>query len=94
MSAHSLGIFFQSFLNNFSILLHNSSSMEEILYVFPQESYSNISDTKFGLIWNYKNYSGRYLVGHQGSVPGTTTSMMANEKRNLGVIILTNGDIT
>jgi hypothetical protein len=35
---------------------------------------------------------GRRLIGHDGSVPGITTIMMANEKRNLGIIILTNGD--
>jgi hypothetical protein len=93
MSVNSLGLFLQSFLNNFSTVLHNSSSIEEMLRVFPQESYMNVSENKFGLIWTWKIHGDRHLVGHQGSLPGITTTMMANEKRNLGVIILTNGDV-
>jgi len=44
-------------------------------------------------MWYWKVIEGRRLIGHEGSVPGITTIMMANEQRNLGVIILTNGDI-
>ncbi|CAF0910744.1 unnamed protein product [Adineta ricciae] len=94
MSAHSLSIFFRSFLNNFPNLLRNSSTMNEMLYIFPQQDYMNISTTKFSLIWHWPLFEGRRLVGHDGSVPGITTSMMANEKRDLGVVILTNGDVT
>mgnify|MGYP001951446843 CR=1 FL=1 len=36
----------------------------------------------------------RRLVEHLGSIPGITNLMMANEERNLDIIILTNGDIT
>ena len=81
-------------MNNFPNILHNSSSMEEMLHVSPQESYMNASQTKFGLIWNWDSYRGRIFVGHRGSVPGLTSIMVANEKRNLGVVILTNGDST
>ena len=44
-------------------------------------------------MWYWKVIEGRRLIGHEGSVPGIATIMMANEQRNLGVIILTNGDI-
>ncbi|UJR10029.1 hypothetical protein I4U23_014252 [Adineta vaga] len=94
MSAHTLSIFFRSFMNNFSTLLHNSSSIDEMLHVFPQQDYMNISTTKFSLIWNWPIVGKRLLVGHDGSLPGIVTTMMANEKRDLGVIILTNGDLT
>ena len=63
-----------------------------MLHISPQKSYVNRSDSKYGLIWTWANISGRLLVGHQGSLPGIATLMMANEKRNLGVVILTNGD--
>ncbi|CAF1132416.1 unnamed protein product [Adineta steineri] len=92
MSAHSLSRFFQSFLNNFTTLLHNSSSIEEIIHVTPQTSYWNMTGSEYGLLWYWKTIGGRHLIGHEGSVIGITTIMMANEKRNLGVIILTNGD--
>lgn len=68
--------------------------MEEMLHVSPQESYMNASQTKFSLIWNWNLYRGRLFVGHTGSVPGITNIMVANEKRNLGVVILMNGDVT
>ena len=68
--------------------------MKEMLHVSPQESYMNMSTTKFGLTWIWQTVGQRYLVGHTGSVPGMTHLMLANEKRNLGVIVLTNGDTT
>ncbi|CAF3285408.1 unnamed protein product [Rotaria sp. Silwood2] len=93
MSAYSLSLFLQSFLNNFTTLLHNLSSIEEIIHVAPQTNYLNMTDSKYGLMWYWKVIGERRLIGHEGSVPGITTIMMANEKRNLGVIILTNGDV-
>jgi CubicO group peptidase (beta-lactamase class C family) len=90
MSAHSLAIFLQSFLNNCSSLLLNTSSVEEMLKIVHHED----SDVEFGLIWNWRLIQGRRLVGHRGAVPGVTNVMMANEKRTLGVIILSNGDIS
>jgi CubicO group peptidase (beta-lactamase class C family) len=92
MSANSLSLFFQSFLNNFPRLLQNLSSIEQIIHVAPQVSYMNMTSSKYGLLWYWKMMDGRRLIGHDGSVPGITTIMMANEKRNLGIIILTNGD--
>ncbi|CAF3627069.1 unnamed protein product, partial [Rotaria sp. Silwood2] len=48
---------------------------------------------QFGLLWHWETVHGRRFVGHRGSLPGVTNIMMANEKRTLGVIILSNGDI-
>ena len=94
MSARALGLFLQSFLNNFSTLLRNPSSLEEMLRIFPQENYANISNVKYSLIWNWVTLGKKRLVGHQGSLLGATNIMMANENRDLGVILLTNGDIS
>ena len=94
MSAYSLSIWFRSFLNDFPTLLHNSSSIKEMLHIPSQESYMNTTDVKFGLVWFWKTYGNRRLLGHTGSVPGITTAMVTNEKRDIGLIILTNGDVT
>jgi CubicO group peptidase (beta-lactamase class C family) len=94
MSAYGLSLFLQAFLNNFSTLLRNSSSIEQMLHVSPQEAYPHPSATKYGLIWNWVDIGGRRLVGHQGSLIGATNLMLANEKRNLGAILLTTGDIS
>ncbi len=94
MSAHSLAMFLQSFLNDFSSILANSSSIHEMLRIDSQESYTNVTDAKYGLIWTWQTFGKRYLVGHEGSVPGITNLMMVNEKRKVGVIVLTNGDVT
>lgn len=68
--------------------------MEEMLRIFPQENFANITSTKYSLIWNWVTIGNRGLVGHQGSLLGATNIMMANENRDLGVILLTNGDIS
>ena len=94
MSAYSLCLYIQSFLKNFPDILSNSSSIDEMLRVLPQESYMNVSDLKFGLVWNWKIQNGRRLIGHDGSLPGIANSIRISEKRNLAVMILTNGDIT
>jgi hypothetical protein len=62
--------------------------------VSPQEAYPHVSTTKYGLIWNWVDIGKRRLVGHQGSLIGATNLMLANEKRNLGAILLTTGDIS
>ena len=93
-SAYSLSIWFRSFLNDFPTLLHNSPSIEEMLRIPPQESYMNTSNVTFGLIWFWKTYGKRRLLGHTGSVPGITAAIVTNEKRDIGLIILTNGDAT
>ncbi|CAF0742528.1 unnamed protein product [Adineta ricciae] len=90
MSARSLTIFLHSFLNNFSLLLRNTSSVDEMLRIVRHEQ----SDVEYGLIWNWRVIHGRRLVGHRGAIPGVTNIMMANEARTLGIIILSNGDIS
>ena len=94
MSARSLGLFLQSFLNDFPTLLGKSSSIDEMLRIFPQENYANITSVKYGLIWNWITMGNRRLLGHQGSLLGATNIMMVNEKRDLAAILLTNGDIS
>ncbi|CAF1417074.1 unnamed protein product [Adineta ricciae] len=64
-----------------------------MLSISPLTSYVSMSDVEFSLGWYWQTFRGRRFIGHDGSLPGVRTSMMANEKRNLGVIILTNGDI-
>lgn len=90
----TLTLWLQSFMNNFPNLLHNSSSIKEILHVAPQQYYKNETSIKFGLIWYWNYLNGRHLVGHGGSVPGMSHIIVANEKRNLGIVILTNADQT
>ena len=94
MSARGLALFLQAFLNNFSTLLRNSSSIEQMLHVSPQEAYPTPSTSKFALIWNWIDLGKRRFVGHQGSLIGATNIMLANAKRNLGAILLTTGDIS
>ncbi len=52
------------------------------------------SEVQFGLLWHWRIFNGKRLIGHRGAMPGITNLMMSNEKRNLGVIILSNGDKT
>ncbi|CAM4819712.1 unnamed protein product [Rotaria magnacalcarata] len=94
MSARGLSLFLKAFLNNFSTLLRNASSIEQMLHISPQEAYAHPSTTKYGLIWNWVDIGRRRLVGHQGSLIGATNLMLANEKRTLGAILLTTGDIS
>ncbi|CAF3339260.1 unnamed protein product [Rotaria socialis] len=95
MSARSLSIYLRLFLNNFSPdLLQNVSSMNEMLHVSRQEGSRDEPDVQYGLIWNWRYQNNRRLVGHRGWMPGVAHTMMANEKRSLGVILLSNGDIT
>ncbi|CAF2878320.1 unnamed protein product [Rotaria sp. Silwood2] len=95
MSAHSLSIYLRSFLNNFfPDLLQNLSSINEILHVNRQEGSIDEPNVQYGLIWNWRYQNNRHLVGHRGWMPGVAHTMMTNEKRSLGVILLSNGDIT
>ncbi|MDC2984465.1 serine hydrolase [Candidatus Marinimicrobia bacterium] len=43
-----------------------------------------------GLIWYYKNESGRELFGHNGGDIGSSTEMFISFEDNIGVIVLTN----
>jgi hypothetical protein len=65
-----------------------------MLRVNRHQSESEESDVQYGLIWHWRTLNNRRLIGHGGSMIGVTHGMMANEKRDLGVIVLTNGDVT
>ncbi|CAF3404773.1 unnamed protein product [Rotaria socialis] len=95
MSAHSLSIYLRLFLNNFSLdLLQNVSLMNEMLHVSRPEGSLDEPSVQYGLIWNWLYQNNRHLVGHRGWILGVTHTMMVNEKRSLGVVLLSNGDIT
>jgi CubicO group peptidase (beta-lactamase class C family) len=94
MSARGLSLFLQAFLKNFTTLLRNSSSVEQMVHVSPQESYPTGSPSEYGLIWNWITLGKRRLIGHQGSLIGATNIMLANEKRTLGAILLSTGDLS
>jgi CubicO group peptidase (beta-lactamase class C family) len=93
MSAHSLSIFLQMFLENGFPLLQ-SSSINEIRKIIDQNSAGS-SSTQYGLIWYWQTTSnGRRIFGHDGALAGMTNAMFMNEQGTIGVIILTNGDVT
>ena len=94
MTARGLAIFLRAFLNDFSTLLSNPSSITEMLHISPQEGYPQPSSSKYGLIWNWVELGGKRFVGHQGSLLGATNLMLANEKRTFGVVLLTTGDLS
>ncbi|MAV64667.1 MAG: hypothetical protein CMG00_05705 [Candidatus Marinimicrobia bacterium] len=43
-----------------------------------------------GLIWYYKNQSGRELIGHNGGDTGSLTEMFFSPSNEVGVVLLTN----
>ncbi|CAF1482216.1 unnamed protein product [Adineta ricciae] len=95
MSAYSLSIYLQSFLNNFTPrLLKKSSTVDEMLRIVRQEGPVDEPDVQYALIWNWRTQKSRRLVGHRGWMPGIAHSMMTNAERSLGVILLSSGDIT
>ncbi|CAF3155352.1 unnamed protein product [Rotaria socialis] len=89
MSAHSLAIYFQSFLNNFPSVLLNSSSVNEMIRVNRNEK----AEVRFGLLWYWLNFHRSRFIGHRGVMLGIINIMMANANRTLGVAILSNGDV-
>lgn len=95
MSAYSLSIYLRSFLNDFMPnLLQKPDSVEEMLHIVRQQGSATEPDVYYGLIWNWRRQHGRRLVGHRGWMPGVTHTMMVNEERTLGIILLSTGDIT
>jgi CubicO group peptidase (beta-lactamase class C family) len=104
VSGHSLSLFLRMFMNNGSSLIRPESVVQMktvVSGVIPYEIINTTSNNKplytpleFGIIWNWQTLEiGRRFLGHGGSMPGATNSMLINEKGDLGVIILTNGDI-
>jgi CubicO group peptidase (beta-lactamase class C family) len=104
MSARTLSVYLQMFLSNGSNILHPRSIAEMRIVVggglippYNQGLAGNSSGqrlpSQFGLAWYWYTMSnGRRYIGHTGAIPGVIHLMLANEKNNLGVIVLTNGD--
>lgn len=91
------------FINNGSSLLTPRSIAEMKIVVggglipyYGQHLTNNSGDIPTinpGLSWYWqKLIDGQRYIGHTGSLPGAVHWMFVNEKSNLGVIILTNGD--
>lgn len=103
MTAIDLAKFLQMFMNNGSPLLHLNSINEikkvvgngQILPYNSDDNNSSVPSIQFGLIWNWRIMNdGRKFVGHRGTNLGATHLMMINEQNTIGVIILTNGDMS
>lgn len=95
MSARSLSIYLRAFLNDFVPgLLQQRSSIDEMLRIVRHEGSTAEPDVQYALIWNWRSQNSRRLIGHRGWMPGVAHTMMANEERTLGVILLSSGDIT
>lgn len=91
------------FLRNGSSILHPQSIFEmrtpvsggRIPY-YSENLTSNSTESVevgLGLYWR-KMKNGHRYVGLDGSMPGVVNSMVFDEKNNLGVVVLSNGDIT
>ncbi|CAF4179414.1 unnamed protein product [Rotaria magnacalcarata] len=106
MSAYSLSIFLRMFINNGTPLLSAQSITEMKTVVggghlrpFNTNSSSNatneIPSRRYGLCWHWRTLNNGYqYVGHSGTLPGMTHLMLINEKHTIGVIVLTNGDMS
>lgn len=102
MSAHSLSIYLRMFMNNGSPLLRPDSiaQMRTIVPgVIPYDSVNKTTNDsssgapQFGISWYWQKLSnGRRYIGHGGSMPSVTHSMLVNEKGNIGFILLTSAD--
>jgi CubicO group peptidase (beta-lactamase class C family) len=104
ISTPSLSLFLRMFMNNGSSIISPESIIQiktVVSGVIPYENInmtsnnqSSLSLSEYGIIWNWLTLeNGRRFLGHGGSMPGATNSMLINEKGDLGVIILTNGDV-
>ncbi|CAF3818688.1 unnamed protein product [Adineta steineri] len=106
MSARVLSVYLQMFLRNGSSILSPRSIAEIEIVVggglipyYNQNLGSNSTGQRapfqFGLSWYWDTLSdGRRYFGHGGSLPGIINLMLVNEKRHVGVIVLSNGDAT
>jgi CubicO group peptidase (beta-lactamase class C family) len=105
MSTRSLSAFVRMIINNGSSILSPRSIAEMLKIVgdgripyYTQNSTSNstdpplLSESGLGWFWLKLNNDRRYF-GHNGGLPGVSTLMLINEKKTIGVIVLSNGDI-
>lgn len=84
-----LSKFVQMFMNDGYPLLHVSSINQMKKVVRP-----GTSSPQYALIWNWRILpDGRRVIGHRGTLFGSTHLMMINENSTIGVLILTNADI-
>ncbi|UJR07790.1 hypothetical protein I4U23_012072 [Adineta vaga] len=99
MSGSSLSKYVQMIMNNGSSVIRAESIKEMKKIVNDVISFENVNQTslptlQFGLAWNWQTLNnGRRYFGHGGTLPSATNSMLINEKGDIGMIILTNGDI-
>ena len=98
MKIKDLSKFVQMFMNDGYPLLHPSSinQMKKVVGGGKIPSFDPLpSPLQYGLIWNWRILpNGRRVIGHQDSFFGSTHLMMINEENKIGVLILTNGDIS
>ena len=106
MSARALSVYLRMFLNNGSHILQPRSIAEMrtivgggLILPYHQQGNDNATErpapSQFGLSWYWSNMSdGRRYIGHSGSMLGMVHLMLVNEKNNVGVILLTNGDVS
>ena len=103
MSAYSLSLFLQMFINNGSSVLDAASIFEMRKIVgdgtipyYSQNTFTNtegLPSLRYGLSWYWATLSdGRRYIGHSGALPGSRHWMLVNEKNTLGTIFLSNGD--
>ncbi|CAF1970227.1 unnamed protein product [Rotaria magnacalcarata] len=105
ISTGSLSLFLRMIINNGSSILTPRSVAEMrrvvgdgLIPQYTENSIGNSTDVSMmptaGLGWFWHTMSdGHQYFGHNGGLPGVANLMLINEKNNIGVIVLTNGDI-
>jgi hypothetical protein len=91
------------FMSNGSSLVHPRSIAEMRKVVHGVVQYENSNSTtnssnpilpSFGLIWHWRKLRNRQqYIGHGGTMPGATHSMLVNGQGTVGMIFLTNADV-
>jgi hypothetical protein len=91
------------FMSNGSSLVHPHSIAEMRKIVSGIVPYntsnsttnnSSITYPDVGLIWIWQKLrNNRQYIGHGGTMPGATHSMLVNEQGTIGMIFLTNADV-
>lgn len=82
------------FMNNGSSLVSPQSIAEMRKVVDGVVPYYNSTLPSFGLSWNWQKLRNRQqYIGHGGTMPGATHSMLINEQGTIGIIVLTNADV-
>lgn len=91
MSAIDLAKFVQMFMNNGSPLIQKQS-IHQIKQIQSNQTLSNV---QFALVWNWRTSDdGTQFIGHRGTNFGSTHLMLIDQENTIGIIILTNADIS